>query len=123
METIFKVGDKVYHCMFGWGEINHIYDGLLHISFKDSAEEFFPDGKFFNEDIQPTLSFTEYKLEGFSQERPIELPNKGEEIVVSNDAVNWKVLLFDFMHSDGGIMTYNKEGVQAGKYKYFKRLR
>ena len=77
---IFKKGDKVYDYAYGWGEVADISEVVdyyplliefqhikLYYNFKGVAEC----------GLLPTLSFTEYTLEGFSQVRPKEpLPFK-----------------------------------------------
>lgn len=71
MKTIFQKEDKVFDYQLGWGEVISS-DGLNNVSVKFEWGEVsynregarFPSSK-------PTLSFTEYKLEGFSQDRPI----------------------------------------------------
>ena len=73
---MFKVGDKVFSCQFGWGEIKGIHetsDYPLDVSFGNDVEHAYTKcGRYFDTDLQPTLSFTEYDLVngGFSQERP-----------------------------------------------------
>ena len=75
---MFKVGDKVFSCQFGWGEIKRIRETIdysLDVSFGNGEEHAYTKcGRYFDEDLQPTLSFTEYDLVngGFSQERPKE---------------------------------------------------
>ena len=75
---MFKVGDKVFSCQFGWGEIKEIHetsDYPLDVSFgKGLFHGYTKCGRYFDVDLQPTLSFTEYDLVngGFSQERPKE---------------------------------------------------
>ena len=75
---MFKVGDKVFSCQFGWGEIKRIRETIdypLDVSFgKGLVNSYTKCGRYFDEDLQPTLSFTEYDLVngGFSQERPKE---------------------------------------------------
>lgn len=75
-EEIFKAGDKVYHFTHGWGIIE-VLDSFVTVSF---------DGEIihFNHNNQ-LLSFTEYTLQGFSQERPIELPEVGELCLFYDD--------------------------------------
>ena len=86
METnkdIFKVGDRVFCPLFGgWGEViqklNHLHAPfIINCSFPRGYNSFTWDGRYL-EDSLPILSFTEYTLEGFSQERPEESPNKGD---------------------------------------------
>ena len=69
-ETIFKVGDKVYDYSFGWGIVKSTEGSkMIQVEFEKDTITFI-DGLW--------LSFTEYTLQGFSQERPIELPKVGE---------------------------------------------
>ena len=79
MKTNFKVGDKVFHYGFGWGKIDFIDDEQndypIVVMFESGQEQSFTlDGKFEFIDINPTLSFTEYSVSNFSQERPFEFP-------------------------------------------------
>ena len=66
-QTIFKVGDRVFHIQYGWGVIDEEYSELLVVVFDGRAKR--------NEKLSFTnfnnklLSFTEYTLDGFSQER------------------------------------------------------
>jgi hypothetical protein len=73
---IFKKGDKVYDHAYGWGEVLDTFGrGNVEIIVKDGKAAFLSEA---------TLSFTEYTLNGFSQERPKEpLPfNKGDVVYV-----------------------------------------
>lgn len=71
MKAIFKVGDKVFDYNYGWGEVAK-FDGfdLLIVKFKDRNVGYETNGCRPGSQL-PILSFTEYTLEGFSQERPI----------------------------------------------------
>lgn len=67
-KQIFKTGDRVFVYGFGWGVIQQQQDdiGLSLITFKTGNEA----GK--TQAIHSSLvSFTEYTLQNFSQERPI----------------------------------------------------
>ena len=83
---IFKKGDKVYDHAYGWGEVEEIdlearLSYQLKVDFKKEKGTYTTDGKEFG-DSPPTLSFTEYTLEGFSQVRPKEpLPFKVGDVV------------------------------------------
>ena len=87
---MFKVGDKVFSCQFGWGIIDVIGTEEEHPISVDFIERvphtYTKCGRFFNTDLQPTLSFTEYDLVngGFSQERPKE-DMIGKLVVVLDD--------------------------------------
>lgn len=80
IDSIFKTNDRVYHHHYGWGIIKEIHYGVnkrILIEFDDTPNLV---REMFNE--KPVLSFTEYKLVGFSQERPEELPKKGQIVWV-----------------------------------------
>lgn len=73
---MFKVGDKVFNYQYGWGTINEELTKYILVLFdncKSVSIPFAKDGKETSRSERPTLSFTEYTLEGFSQERPIPL--------------------------------------------------
>lgn len=71
-KSIFKLDDKVYDIHFGWGEVVKIIDSRwdypIVVNFSNSRESYTANGEFFKG--VKTLSFTEYTLNGFSQERP-----------------------------------------------------
>ncbi len=80
-KEIFKVGDKVYHYKYGWGEvIKEVFECDVLVRYE--TENLIGDN-FQYQVVErmlrfELLSFTEYTLQGFSQERPIELPEVGE---------------------------------------------
>jgi len=126
MKTPFKVGDPVYCIIRGWGKVKSIVgedeEFPVVVNFGKDEFEFGTytlDGRYFLES-EPTLSFTEYTLKGFSQERPIELPEVGEEIVVSNNELIWSIAFFEYyeMHSEYPVFTSG-----SIRFKYFRRLR
>ena len=120
---IFKKGDKVYDYAYGWGEVANIsevvdyyplliefQDIKLYYNFKGVAEC----------GLLPTLSFTEYTLEGFSQVRPKELlPFKEGDVVYVNDATSKSVLW-----STGILKTINKKDYLpfVTSYSFWKYL-
>ncbi len=88
MKTIFKKGDKVFCYMFGgWGEVIEEYDvNAIQCSFSNGNAYLTKDGRYLHlKGIPPILSFTEYTLNGFSQERPEELPKKGDIVWVRDE--------------------------------------
>lgn len=94
MKTVFKVGDKVFDARYGWGEVTSIsYTPKYPISVVfNKIEDFYTfDGRDHDTDnLTPLLSFTEYTLQGFSQERPEVLPNRGDVVWVrNNEKENW----------------------------------
>ena len=73
-ETVFKKGQKVFDHQFGWGEVVNIEgNAIFPIYVKyESIEMYYNRGGCVFDTDKPTLSFTEYTLEGFSQEPPID---------------------------------------------------
>lgn len=99
METIFKVNDNVFDIHYGWGKVFAIKDNgstsPVIVTFKDLDEEFeclyTSDGRM-ELGYPQVLSFTEYTLEGFSQERPKTLPNLGQIVWGRNKiSKNWNI--------------------------------
>ena len=127
-KTVFKVGDKVFSIHYGWGKIIGIdadspYPVKVDFYKVSRLQTFLLNGSEIAKEV-PTLSFTEYTLSGFSQERPMELPELCEEIMVSNSGKTWKMVKF-IRHLPE--MEYGFVGVDEDddieEYKYFKRLR
>jgi hypothetical protein len=86
---MFKVGDKVYHLLYGWGVIkeHNSDENYLKIKFESGKEYGFLE--------HFLLSFTEYTLQGFTQERPVILPEVGELCLVrDNNDEYWRVVKF-----------------------------
>lgn len=122
---IFKVGDRVYHYKYGWGEVikevfecdvlvRYETENLIGDNFQYQVVE-----RMLRFDL---LSFTEYTLQGFSQERPIELPEVGELCLVRDeDAETWKVRSFLF-ESGGAFYIKARCGATDG-YKQMKRIK
>lgn len=85
MKDIFKEGDRVFHIQYGWGTIKNVLNDMYVF---DKGSEIFG----FPKDNNKTLSFTEYTLNGFSQERPEELPKKGQVVWGKNiDENSWHI--------------------------------
>lgn len=107
-EKIFEVGDKVFDISNGFGEVvNIVYDNVYSVEVLFFGSEIYGytnDGKSSIYSVMPVLSFTEYTLQGFSQERPKEpLPFKvGDVVYFSNDGLSW---VTDIL-SDIGYSTY-----------------
>lgn len=101
MKSIFRQGDRVYHFLYGWGDVIQIVTNnnylWVRVQFDDKPKDFqdnFKDGFL--------LSFTEYKLEGFSQERPEELPKKGQIVWGRDeDYQSWHIYHFSHKTEDG----------------------
>jgi hypothetical protein len=59
----FKVKDKVYHIKYGKGIVIEVQNDTVLVAYEDKSR--------WHSDLT-LLSFTPYKLEGFTQERPFE---------------------------------------------------
>jgi hypothetical protein len=116
-KEIFKVGDKVFHIQYGWGEIIeeiNCYDNLK-IAFDKKVESW----DWFHTSY---ISFTEYTLQGFTQERPIELPEVGELCLVRDDeSIHWRVREFAFEHN--GTFYVKEPCGSTDSYIYMKRIK
>lgn len=111
MKNVFQVGDRVFDIMYGWGEVINIdeYDRVsVVVLFDDNLQRsYLFDGKYSSEGgyPRPVLSFTEYRLEGFTQERPEVLPKKGDIVWASNHKSDWYITYFLEKDSIGGYKT------------------
>ena len=77
-KKIFKVGDRVFDAMCGWGEVKDIDRHLVFVKFDkdDNIDEYYDDGRFCKSDTNPRLSFTEYGFDNrFSQKRVFDYKN------------------------------------------------
>lgn len=123
-KTVFKEGDKVFHIEYGWGEVidtEEDYSFPVVVKFDNSQQaSFLESGKELPDSLQPMLSFTEYTLQGFSQERPIELPEVGEEVMVSWNGDQWSIGKF-YEHKNG--VFYTKDDNRIWLWHHIKRLR
>lgn len=117
MDTVFKKGDRVFDYRYGWGKIVHMdfTEFAIGVQFdvrgtQSGLSTYTKDGRW-NRISSPTLSFTEYTLEGFSQERPEELPNKGDVVWVKDfHDEEWQISFF--VRKEGGFYVctrYNPE--------------
>lgn len=125
METVFKIGDKVYCVVNGHGIVKKVMSDNnypVYVKFEnDSSNQYTFDGRLYNEGL-PTLSFTEYTLEGFSQERPCELPEVGDWCLVRDyDTDEWKCREF-YGFSNGKYYTKDYRGI-ACYWKKMKRIK
>ncbi len=129
IKTPFKVGDKVYCVIKGWCtvvdvDVNSQYG--IAVEFYDQIDgsssslgEYTLDGRYYI-NSQQTLSFAEYTLQGFSQERPIELPREGDEIMVSDGDMTWRIATYKGINVDDMVYRYH---TSLGSVKYIKLLR
>jgi len=120
--SIFKVRDKVYHIEYGWGIVikndNGISFPILVEFASDLICSFTLDGRESTESKSSTLSFTEYTLQGFSQERPIELPEVGE-LCLFRDSDSYDWVLREFIrYAPGFEFPYITQ-----KLEFFKQIK
>lgn len=110
MKTIFKEGDKVFDIQYGWGIVKRIdFDANYPIfcRFDNDKQCYSIDGKIISGAI-PTLSFTEYTLEGFSQERPEELPKRGDIVWIKEmDTKMYVPIIFMEAIDDNYVLSFN----------------
>ena len=126
MKEIFKEGDRVFHVEYGWGVVRFeesINFPILVEFSEDEVMSFTLDGKETTESKQSLLSFTEYTLQGFSQERPIVLPEVRDLCLVRdfNDDT-WLAREFvEYRH--GLFICQAAHGQGEVEWKYMKRIK
>jgi len=109
-ESIFKKGDRVYNHNCGWLTISEESGYFCHCLDENRNLVI----------VQPVnLSFTEYAITGFSQERPLELPEVGELCLFSDDECIWYISEFNAKGTFNNIL-YTKD---SGSFKYCKRVK
>ena len=122
---MFKVGDKVYCALLGHGVVKKVSadnqdDFPVSVDFGDFTDNYTLDGKLYKK-YNPSLSFTEYTLQGFTQEKPIQLPEVGELCLVrDSDDDCWRAVKFRG-YEPKSIMRYITEHGFA--YKQIKRIK
>lgn len=122
-KEIFKGGDKVFHIEYGWGVVGFQKSNKFPLVVKFREENVFTftlDGKETSESKYPLLSFTEYTLQGFSQERPIVLPEVGELCLVrSSECYDYNCEYFQCLNDLGQYVTMDCNG----EYSYWKQIK
>ncbi len=114
METVFKEGDKVFHINCGWGIIDKISDYIIDVKF--------PVMNVIGFNNDSLLSFTEYTLQGFSQERPITLPEVGELCLVrDHNEFSW--IAKEFVRYESNSKYPYIAGKEKDAYKQMKRIK
>ncbi|MFJ1490530.1 hypothetical protein [Capnocytophaga canis] len=128
-KQIFKAGDRVFDIRYGWGEVKEDdYTQPYHklkIVFDENKNDYHLYTEEGSNEIAgvPTLSFTEYTLDGFSQERPIDYNDYigkwgkfYDDKERSNDFVISKLVYYDEDANN------DFETTDGHKYNYFEPL-
>lgn len=108
METIFKVGDKVFDIAYGWGVVANVHskemDGFpIEVYYEGYGDEWYTSNGCSNINGIPVLAFSVYSLNGFNQERPELLPKKGDIVWVRNtEKESWIIAHFLYKNPNGG---------------------
>lgn len=114
IKNIFKVGDKVYLYPLGWGDIQYESDYDYSIYF-ESIEAV----RYIGGDVRKLLSFTEYTLEGFTQNRPEELPKKGDIVWVRKELPDeWHIGHFMGKNEDRYEISINNKKIHWFGYEF-----
>ncbi|CAB4153233.1 hypothetical protein UFOVP618_53 [uncultured Caudovirales phage] len=121
---IFKKGDKVYCVIHGHGVVVNIEENLdfpVRVDAKNESDIGYTyDGRYYGNST-PTLSFTEYTLQGFSQERPIKLPEVGELCLVRDEGFHFWIAKGFISYNPDNEFPYITENDIP--YKYMKRIK
>lgn len=122
-KEIFKVGDRVYDIVWGWGVVTPSDVSFIEVKFDTNTYQTFTHDGRYADSSKPTLSFTEYTLQGFSQERPVELPEVGELCLVRDYETDpWSVK--EFAEYRYGLFICKAVHAHGEvEYKYMKRIK
>jgi hypothetical protein len=109
-----KEGDRVFCINFGWGTVRNLcgwMDFPIEVNFdNDYTDCYSLEGKLFDYMI-PTLSFKEYTIEGFSQERPEDLPEEGQIVWVKDENDEfWQIGHFWMKSDDRYLISSGRPG-------------
>ena len=94
MDTVFQRGDRVYCIIFGWGTVVKLDNSKypIGVEFDSKIINSYSSNGSASTIGKPILSFTEYTLEGFTQERSEVLPNKGDIVWgKGNYTTDWSI--------------------------------
>jgi hypothetical protein len=124
-KSVFKKGDKVYDYRLGWGLVNFIVDNSfypINVKYGECSYDYTWDGRAY-EYLPQILSFSEYTLKGFSQERPEELPKKGQIVWGSNCSSSWSICHFLEKDTLGGYKcTIFNPFILNPSYRHWNRI-
>lgn len=112
MKHNFKVGDKVFEYTQGWMKVIDEDDRKVVLKDSEGMSHYY-----YSKDIK-VLSFTEYTLDGYSKERPV------EEFKIGSVGYFWDYddfsgciysKLINICHNSD----YKYESISENRYKYF----
>lgn len=76
MERIFEIGDKVFDIRYGWGVVEGFEYDLncesMEVKFENSLISYTIDAPEYFDGELCLLSFTEYTLDGFTKDKPLD---------------------------------------------------
>jgi len=124
-ESIFRVGDKVFDILMGWGIVEEVnspdVEALRSVSpvlvrfcydkdiNEDSRIRYTLDGSaIVGKKSIKILSFTEYIFTGMTQKRPEELPEKGTPVFVRNKG-SWELRRFSHKNFGGSYVCFKSQ--------------
>jgi hypothetical protein len=112
-KTVFKKGDRVFEYRQGWGSVVNIIGGThwhgVVVEFDNSLSIATQMDSFY-------LSFTEYKLEGFTQSPEI-IPEKGQVVWVKDEEdEEWVVA--HFINKEGRYYMASYNNNESRKFPY-----
>jgi hypothetical protein len=119
-KTIFKENDRVYVTSLGWGKV--IDAGCSTPTGWVGIET--DEGRIIHVDTY-LVSFTEYTLDGFSQERPEPLPKPGDVVWVRDTEYDsWMITYFRRFSTDAKLRygTNSKNSDDSQYIYYYKYL-
>lgn len=127
METVFKEGDKVYCVVNGHGIVRKIMCDNKYpvcVEFEnDAPDQYSSDGRLYDNST-PTLSFTEYTLQGFSQKRPTKKPKIGSLCLFSDNKSNFEnnIGVVGILKSLQNYDRYRYEHGSGGFFNFCKQI-
>lgn len=112
-KNIFEPNDRVFHILHGWGNVISCSDIGARVKFDDDIHDRLIVFDF--------LSFTEYKFEGFSIDRPEILPEFGQVVWVRDENDDeWEVT--HFIKKDGPCYDTCESNPFSGHYSTWRYL-
>jgi hypothetical protein len=112
-KSVFKEGDRVFEYKNGWGTVRDIIGGTHWHSVMVEFDNILPVATQMNSFY---LSFTEYKLEGFTQVPEI-IPEKGQVVWVK-DEEHEEWVVGHFINKEGSYYMASYTNNETRKFPY-----